>query len=147
MATGHYKTADKLAKLHRRMSLGSALLSAVVGTTVFATLQSQPSKHIQIAVGLVSLSSAVLAAVSSVLGYQEKAEKHRLAVAKYNSIGRRLELMLAGPAIDAGELRAVRDELAALAEEMPHIPRDVHDDMGSFDDIDRWGSKLPKPGR
>lgn len=147
IATGHYRTADHLAGRQRLLTGSSAVLSTLVGTTVFATLQSQPAAGIQILVGLVSVVAAGLTAFVGAMSYQEKAEKHRLAAAKYNAVGRRLEQARAGSQIDATELSAIRTSLDDLASEMPHIPRHIHNKMGTFADIDRWGDQPSRSKR
>lgn len=144
VAVGHYKTAEYLAQKHRRLSGWSAVLSAIVGTAVFGTLQSNPDNVVKIVVGLLSVVAAVLATISTSMGYQEKAESHRMAGAKYNSVGRSLELLRAAPTIDVTQLGTLRDRLDALAAEMPHIPKHVHEEIAKYEDIGKWGSKHKK---
>ena len=135
VAVGHYKTAELLARRHRLLSVWSAVLSALVGTAVFGTVQAQPDLWIKVIVGFVSVIAAVLATLAASMGYQDRAEKHRVAGSKYNAVGRALEQLRAATAIDPSQLSAVRDRLDALAAEMPHIPRKVHDELGHFPDI------------
>jgi hypothetical protein len=72
VAVGHYKTAERYTRRHGMLSGSSAILSAAVGTAVFATLQQQPEPWIKIGVGLLSVIAAVLATLSATLGFQEK---------------------------------------------------------------------------
>jgi len=141
VAVGHYKAAAYLSGRNRGFTGLSAVLSGVVGTAAFATLQAQPAMLLQIGAGILSVAAAVLATFGGAMGYQEKAEKHRLAAAKYNGIGRRLEQLRAAPEIDTVELAAIRVRLDELSLEMPHIPKHIHNQMGSFKDIDQWGDK------
>lgn len=141
VAVGHYKAAAYLTGWNGKFTGCSAILSGIVGTAAFATLQAQPATWLQIGAGILSVAAAVLATFAGTMGYQEKAEKHRLAAAKYNAIGRRLEQVRAAPEIDAVELAAVRVRLDELSLEMPHIPKHIHNQMGSFEDIDQWGDK------
>lgn len=138
VAVGHYKSAEYYTKMHVRLSGSAAVLSAVIGTTVFATLQSQPALWLQIMLGFFSILAAVLATLSASMGYQDKAEKHRTAGSKYNSIGREFEqLGLATPATQE-LISKVRSRLDALAEEAPHLPRKIHKEIANPDQLSNW---------
>lgn len=138
VAVGHYKTAERYARLNGMLSGSSAILSAAVGTAVFVTLQQQPKPWIKIMVGLVSVVVAVLATLSATLGFQEKAERHRLAGSRYNAVGRELEQLMSQPTLETTSLTNVRLRLDALAQEVPHIPRSVHDELSDAVSIDKW---------
>lgn len=141
VAVGHYQAAARYSKFHYWLAIPAIVFSAVVGTAVFATIQQQASAWVQICAGLLSVCAAVLSILQLSLGYQEKAEKHRIAGFKYNAVGRRLEEMLAGGDILMADLTATRIQIDSLAQESPHIPRAVHNQMGQFPDIDKWGDK------
>lgn len=81
----HYGSAEHFGKWKFALGVPAVILSALVGTTVFATLQKQPELWLQIIVGLASLAAALLTSLQTFLGYSERAEKHRLAGAKYGS--------------------------------------------------------------
>lgn len=139
VAVGHYKTAERYAGRHAKLSGWSAILSAVVGTAVFGSLQQQPQLALKIVVGLLSLFAAVLATLSSAMSFQDKAEKHRIAGSKYNAVGRELEQMLAQTTVESSALTGIRTRLDNLAQEAPHIPRTVHDELSDFATISKWG--------
>lgn len=135
---GHYLAALHFSQWHYWMGVPVVLLTAAVGTSVFATLQNKPDAWVQITVGLLSFLAALLAALQTFLGYGERAEKHRLAGARYGGIGRRLELLLAS---DSGweALKEIEEELNSLAQESPNIPRVVHKPL---EDRDReWANR------
>ena len=79
VAVGHYKMAERLASRHGVLSNCAAGLSAIVGTTVFVTLQEQPELWVKVATGLLSVVSAVLAVLATNMGLQDRAERHRIA--------------------------------------------------------------------
>jgi hypothetical protein len=131
----------RYAKLNFFFGFPTVILATVVGTSVFATLQSKPDLWWQVTVGVMSIGAAILAALQSFLGYNDKAEKHRTAGAKYNAIGRELELWLSLPVEDLDKLDSIRQRIDALAQESPHIPATVHKEMP------RVGNELPwSPG-
>ena len=113
-------------------------LSAVVGTAVFATLQQQSCFWLQLGVGAMSVLAAILTALQSTLRYQELAEKHRSAGAKYNALGRELELMRTYPEISAEKIEDLRIRIDSLAFESPHIPQSVHEHMQA-EKVNQWG--------
>lgn len=129
VAHGHYRAALRFSKLNYWFGFPSVALATIVGTSVFATLQSKPEIWWQITVGMMSIAAAILSALQSFLGYSDKAEKHRAAGAKYNAVGRELELWLAVDQESIEKLETIRQRIDALAQESPHIPASVHKDM------------------
>jgi len=128
VAHGHYRAALRYSRLSFWFGVPSVTLATIVGTTVFASLQQEPNLWVQICIGLMSIAAAVLSALQSFLGYAEKVERHRFAGAKYNAIGRELELLLSQNH-DWSGLNAIRNRIDALAQDAPHIPESVHKEM------------------
>src|SRR6185369_2622736 len=91
----HYLSADHFGRRKYWLGIPAVVLSTLVGTAVFASLQKQPEFWLQIAIGLASVLAAVLAGLQTFLGYTERAEKHRIAGAKYGALGRELEILRA----------------------------------------------------
>ena len=87
---------------------------------------------LQILVGLASVATAILTSLQTFLGYGERAEKHRLAGAKYGALGRKLETLRASP--DGAPMESmdrVREQLDALAIESPNNPLPLYRKAGS----------------
>jgi hypothetical protein len=118
----HYLSADHYG--HKKFLLGvpAVILSTVVGTTVFATLQKQPETWLQITVGLASVVAALLTSLQTFLGYSERAEKHRIAGAKYGALGRHLEMLRASDNHNDQIIADLRKQLDDLAIESPNNP-------------------------
>ncbi len=140
VAVGHYKTAELFSRRNRLLAGWSAGLSALVGTAVFTTIQAQPDLWLKVLTGLMSVVAAVLAALGAGSQYQDRAERHRVAGAKYNAVGRCIEQLLASPEPNITTLSQIRDRLDDLAAEMPHIPKSVHKEISKFEDIGKWGN-------
>lgn len=98
---------------------------------MFASLQQKADVWLQILVGLMSVSATVLACLQTFLGFSERAEKHRMAGARYGALGRQLELMLAQDS-DWTPLEEIRKQLDSLAQESPNIPKAVHKPMAQY---------------
>jgi hypothetical protein len=83
-------------------------------------------------VGLASVAAALLTSLQTFLGYSERAEKHRLAGAKYGALGRELE-SLRSIANGASEeaMTKVRERLDALAVESPSTPQKIYYKAGA----------------
>jgi hypothetical protein len=123
----HYRSADHFGRKHLALGIPVIALSTLVGTSVFATLQEQPTIWLQIAVGLASVLAAVLASLQTFLGWSARAEKHRIAGAKYGAIGRKLEAMLASPVVPSDEeIDKLRERLDVLALESPNNPLRIY---------------------
>jgi hypothetical protein len=109
------------------------VLSTLVGTSVFATVQKQPELWLQITVGLASIAAALLASLQTFLGYSERAEKHRIAGAKYGDLGRELEQLHASDTPPSDEaISEVRKRLDDLAVESPNNPVPIYRKAGSI---------------
>jgi hypothetical protein len=86
----------------------------------------------QIVVGLASVAAALLASLQTFLGYSERAEKHRIAGAKYGALGRELEQIRASDTtLTFDEISAVRKRLNDLAVESPNNPLPIYRRAGS----------------
>jgi hypothetical protein len=123
----HYLSVAHYSRKSYWFGIPVIALSTVVGTSVFATLQSQLQLWLQIAVGLASVLAAVMASLQTFLGFAERAEKHRIAGAKYGALGRELEALLASRNDPSDEVVAdVRKRLDALALESPNNPLPIY---------------------
>jgi len=128
----HYLSADHFGAKKYWLGIPAVVLSTLVGTSVFATVQKQPELWLQITVGLASVVAALLASLQTFLGYSERAEKHRIAGAKYGALGRELEQLRASgntPTPDA--ISEVRKRLDDLAIESPNNPLPIYRRAGS----------------
>jgi hypothetical protein len=131
----HYIASDKFAARNRWLGIPVVLISTVVGTTIFGTLNEDPDPKIRIAAGLLSLIGAVLAALETTFGYAHTAERHKAAAARYRVIYRKLKTFRLkysdassekrGEAIS--ELEALNKELDAISSESPSIPDACYD--------------------
>ena len=128
----HYLSADHFGAKKYWLGIPAVVLSTLVGTSVFATVQKQPDLWLQISVGLASVVAALLASLQTFLGYSERAEKHRVAGAKYGALGRELEQLRASTSTPTPEaISEVRKRLDDLAIESPNNPLSIYRKAGS----------------
>jgi conflict system pore-forming effector with SLATT domain len=119
----------------RRVWFGTPtiVLTAVVGTSVFASIGQQPGVGPKVVVGLLSLAASVLSALQTFLDYQGRSGRHRTAAAKYKGIVHELEEVLATP---DGEIRLspawfadLRQRFEALEQDMPVVAPSIYDEV------------------
>jgi hypothetical protein len=128
----HYLSADAFGTRKYWLGIPAVILSTLVGTSVFATVQKQPELWLQITVGLASIAAALLASLQTFLGYSERAEKHRIAGAKYGALGRELEQLRASETPPSAEtISELRKRLDDLAVESPNNPLPIYRKAGS----------------
>jgi hypothetical protein len=121
----HYAMADRLTAYGRRLGLAVIGITTVTGTTAFLSLVATVvSPQWRVAIGMTSMSAAVLASLQTFLRYSERAELHRRAGAQYGAVRRRLEAIHAGDPYlhDMRDITLVRDELDHIAQNSPHLP-------------------------
>jgi hypothetical protein len=125
----HYEAADYYSKAHNAIGIPVVILSSIVGTTVFATLQKQVDVRIQIAVGALSVIAAVLTALQTFLRYSERAEKHRSTAAAYAVVRHRLERVTNTPVTIRPPLKelidAISGQVDSLSQSAPNVPERV----------------------
>jgi Protein of unknown function (DUF4231) len=82
-------------KMNRRLGVPTVVLGALVGTSVFANLEVDPDVWVKIVIGLLSIASAVLAALQTFMVYGEKTSNHKTSAIKYGKLRRELEQYIA----------------------------------------------------
>lgn len=120
----HYTAERVYANLNYALGIPVVALSAVAGTSAFASLQAETAnQNMLIVTGLVSMSAAILASLQTFLRFSERAEKHRASGARYGAIKRRIEQMQTGEKDNETDrfLDSIREQCDRLAEEAPGV--------------------------
>lgn len=130
----HYEAAERLSRANTRLGIPVVIFSAMVGTSIFASLGSSNElpTALRIAAGLISISAAVLASLQTFLKFSERAEKHRAIAARYGAIRRQIEQILAFEEINSDVLKNIRSQIDTLGEEAPEIPKHIFDRMDAY---------------
>lgn len=121
----HSAACDRYARLDGIYGVGSTVLTAIVGSTIFVTLQKTASEAIRIIAGLVAVTAAVASGIQTTAKYAQLSERYRQASRQYAAVAREIDELLASPpatgqlatVLDA--LRKSLDEVGALA---PNVP-------------------------
>ncbi len=126
----HRDATRILRGFHFWLGIPTVVLKTFVGTSIFATLESTDiDVKTRILVGIVSVTAGVLSALQTFLRFAERAEKHRVAGARFGALRREVEQELALPTRERQEMKDFLDTLRErndkLAEESPEIPRRI----------------------
>ncbi len=129
MQLAHYSAARIYNKLHLWLGIPAVILSVVVSTSIFSSLstsaESGNTKWLIIIIGLLSVTSGVLAGLQTFLKYSELSEKHRIAGARYAHLKHKIELLATFSIEDEGELRdkleQIETQWGKYREDSPNI--------------------------
>lgn len=119
----HYAAEERYSKLHYYLGVPAALFAAIVGTSVFTSLDSDVEVRIKILIGFISVATAVLASLQTFMRFSERAELHRKTAIGYASIRRAIEQELVFPnGIDATKVEIIRKRIDEIGDNAPNIP-------------------------
>jgi len=121
----HRQSAKFFNYLNNLLGIPVIVLSTFVGTSIFSTLNQSVKNSIRIILGLISTSSAVLAALQTFLKFGERANQHSKAAANYGSTRRNIEQYIATKINDKDQptfLNKIRDDMDHLSSDSPEVP-------------------------
>lgn len=118
----HYEAERRLLRGHYLIGLPLIVLSAFTGTSIFASIATNPSRAFKTIVGFTALAGAILGALQTFLRSSDRAGAHRSAATDYSDLRRRLEVLLATDTNPNNEaVEQVRSRLGELAARSPAI--------------------------
>ena len=127
----HVRTAAHMNRRNRALGITVVVLSTIVGTSVFATLDSSPEIWVKILVGILSAMAAVFAGLQTFLNYSEKEEMHKVASQKYGTLRREIEEFLAFPKGDEDSseeyLKNIRARWDSIDNYSPSLSQKLYD--------------------
>src|SRR5439155_23811219 len=95
---GHRLMAERMRRRYLMLGVPIIVLTTVVGTSVFASLQNaKVPTTVRIVVGSISIIAAVLSSLQSFLRYGMRSEGHRIATIRYETLRRDISELLALP--------------------------------------------------
>jgi conflict system pore-forming effector with SLATT domain len=126
----HLRCAARYQANHRRLGVPVIFLTTVVGTSIFATLESAENQIILITAGIVSALAAILSGLQTFLNYSELAARHAEAGKRFGKLRKRVEELLVTPCSNedlAAHVATIRTEWDQLEDEAPTVPQAHHD--------------------
>lgn len=149
------RAATRYRQWNMLLGIGSAALSAVAGTAVFATLDNgDVGSWLRIIVGAVIVLAATLTAIQTFARFPELVDEYERSARRFGKVRREIEQMRpvlvgADPAADETQeiLSALRAKVDAAGEESPNAPRRIWEKTrremkGDFGWWDRWRRRL-----
>ncbi|MGA9161662.1 MAG: SLATT domain-containing protein [Actinomycetota bacterium] len=132
---GHRLMADRMRRRHLMLGIPVVILTTLIGTSAFASISRSNSDQIQFlgvdpdlvlaVVGTIGILAAVLSSLQTFLRYATRAEGHRIAALRYESLRRDMATTLALPRAARGQpdrdLGSVRQRMDRYAKESPTI--------------------------
>jgi hypothetical protein len=123
---GHRVMADRMRRRYLLLGVPVVILTTVVGTSVFASIQDEKvPTWVRIVVGSVSILAAVISSLQTFLRYGMRAEGHRVAAIRYETLRRDMAAVLAIPRASRTDplrqLDSVRSRMDRYAKESPTI--------------------------
>lgn len=122
----HYECGNYYSRLNYLLGIPTIVLSAAVGTAVFASFDKPATGSFKLILGLVNITAAVLASLQTFLSFAERANRHRITGSKYGAVRRALEKLktISPTEHDAlrRELDTIQKAMDDLAENAPHVP-------------------------
>lgn len=93
----HYECGSHYERWNYLLGVSAMILSAVVGTAIFTSLDAADIGNYKILIGLISVLVTIVTALHTFLGYAQRSEKHKAAAAGYSSIRKTLERIKTTP--------------------------------------------------
>jgi hypothetical protein len=122
----HRFAAKGYAHLHLWLGVPAIGLSALVATSVFASLQDKLGAYGWIITGMLSVGATILVALQTFLRFEELSSKHQAADARYGAIRQNIEQLQAFSEEDQASMANACDRIRLamenLMEEIPMVP-------------------------
>ena len=96
----HYECGTYYSRSNYLIGVPTVIITAGVGTAVFASFDKGAVGAPRIILGLVSIAGAVLASLQTFLAFGQRADRHRFTGSRYGAIRRSLEFRKTFPPKD-----------------------------------------------
>jgi hypothetical protein len=140
----HYIAADRRSRQYTALGLPVVVITSIVGTSIFATIEDNPEVGWKILVGIVSLLAAVLSAAQTFFRFSERAQEHKSAGAAYARLHREVQIFELKYPEGAGdrsaalrELARINDRIGDLAESSPQLDYRFREKVHKKDEEER----------
>jgi hypothetical protein len=101
----NHRAAVRFMRYHYILGIPAVILSSIIGTSIFATIEKQTNTTFKVLLGVLSILVAVITGLQTFLRYPERAAKHKEISAKLAEIHREIEQLLANPTAKLNEYR------------------------------------------
>lgn len=125
----HREMQADAGKRARSLAMATTVISAVVGTSIFTTIESSPAVGWKIAVGMLSIAGAVFGAIQSSLNLADRQAQHQSAAEAFGQLRREIEIWGALGSVDtldAKDLKEFVERWNNAEAGAPSIPTDKY---------------------
>jgi hypothetical protein len=123
----HYEAATYFERLHLWIGVPTVIVSALLGTTVFTSLQHADAAWVKTLMAVLSVSMIALTSLQTFFKYSERAERHKTAAVQLGEVRRELEQKLQFGPVDEAFARAIRQKWDAADRQAPTFPPGLYD--------------------
>jgi hypothetical protein len=121
--------SDRCRAWDTRLGGAVAILTAIVGTSIFATVNHEPSTVARIVAGSVAVAAAIAAGIQAFAGLSQRIEDYEKAARRYGAIRREIEQVRVAAAdngvVSDESVEKIRSLLDAAAEGSPNAPKRI----------------------
>ena len=142
----HARTFDSQDRKGRTLGLAVVILTTVVGTSVFTSLNNDPSLAATLTVAILSILAAVAAATKEYMSYDKRSVEHRQAAADFGRLRNDAQEMLASGKITAESVKTLGDAAESLDEREPALPKKAYQEAENWVKEQRPEIWAPEPG-
>jgi hypothetical protein len=123
LAGAHAENADAMEARRKSLGVPVVILSAVVGTTAFASLATfgKTNQVIGVITGILSLCAAVLSGLQTFMNYGSLAQKHNQAASNCHDLVRAIDRLLLKKKLTDTELVQLDERLKKIIDEAPRV--------------------------
>jgi hypothetical protein len=124
---GHRRAATVFARRARILGVSATLASAVVGTTVFASLSESADQRLLVIAAILSVVAVIMSSLQTFLNYGELVAAHRSAGTGYAALRRRVDqiVVFAKPDDLADSMADISTTWTKLDEDSPDLPSGI----------------------
>jgi hypothetical protein len=135
VSRAHFMAWERYSRWNRYFGIPVVIMTALVGTAIFGTLQQNPELYWRILAGGISILATVLAALQTYLNFSEQAEKHKEAGNSYAELRRKFDLLEIEMSQKGSshndqaisELKQIVTEQDEISKKCPSIPDKIYD--------------------
>ena len=125
----HFEAAKHYERLHLTIGIPSVIISALMGTTVFANFEYSSHPGIKMTLAMLSVLMIVFSSLQAFFRYAERSERHRTAAIQLGEVRRELEELLALTAkgmLEKDTIDILREKWDAVDRQAPTIPTRIY---------------------
>ena len=123
----HFEAAKHYERLHMCFGIPTVIMSALLGTTVFTSLQYSESAWVKTLMAVLSVAVVALTSLQTFFKYSERAERHKTAAVQIGEIRRELEQKMEFETIDEAFVKTIRKKWDTADRQSPPFPPGLYE--------------------